>query len=1225
MTRDPPILIDGDDKQLRSIDGDDKQPRSAPFPIVGIGASAGGLEAFNQLLAGLPPDTGMAFVLVQHLAPDHPSLLTDILSRSTAMPVLQAEDGTRIAANHVYVIPPNTCLRIDRGLLRLTVRGTAGLHLPIDHLFRSLAVEQRRLAIGVVLSGTGSDGSQGIRAIKEECGIVLAQDEISAQYAGMPRTAVETGAVDFVLPPLEIGRQLAILSRNVFVVAPSEAGTTEVLPSGDGELRRIFLLLERVTRVDFTLYKQSTIRRRIGRRMIVRKCASLAEYLTYVQHQPDELRELYKDILISVTSFFRDPASFDALAQQLTPLVRDAGTGSSLRVWVPGCATGEEVYSIAILLREIIEREGIQSRVQLFGTDLSESALEQARSGVYPERIAENVSAERLHAFFHRVERGYQITKALRDTCLFAKQDVSRDPPFSRTDLVSCRNLLIYLGQTLQRSVFPVFHYSLKPQGLLFLGSAETLVDSADLFQAVDTANKIFSRKPGPTRVGSPFPLTIHPVESVMLSVPRSRQLNGADLQKRADRAIQNRYAPDGVLVNAEMQILQFRGQTGFYLEPAPGAATHDLLRMAHASLQPALKRLVASAIEQNTAVQQHGLRIEHRGEVRDINLEIIPINGDAPRERYYLIVFDPVRTSAPSSFVLPASDSIQESEAEENKRLKRELAEVRDYLRAQIQDHEAALEELRAANEEISSANEELQSANEQLATAKEELQSTNEELTTVNDELNGRNSELALLSNDLTNVLSSVDVPILMVDRGLRLRRYTPSAARHFGLTADHIGQCFGDLEHQLPCAGLHQLAEGVVGQLAAATRDVQDAHGCWWTLTVRPYRTGDHRIEGAVLTFADVDLLHRSLATAQEERDFSNAIVNTVREPLLVLTPEFRVERGNPAFYRTFQEAADDVEGRPLHELGNGEWNLPQLRHMLEEVLPHNFEFSDLEVEQTFRHIGARSMSLNGRRIVRKNGSAQAILLAIEDMTARHQAEQSLLRSNTELQRFAYVVSHDLQAPLRSIGSFTELIRRRYRAQLDTEADELMQFVLDGVHRMNCLIRDLLAYSRAGESEAASRKPVSVKDALQEALWNLQAASAECGATVTQDELPTILYNPRQLTQVFQNLIGNALKYRREVEPPRVYISVHRRVTDWVFSVRDNGIGFDAEQGEGIFQVFKRLHGQDIEGTGIGLAICKRVVENHGGRIWAESEPGVGSRFHFTVPIDPTSSKG
>lgn len=1198
-------------------DEEDKQPRSNVFAIVGIGASAGGLEAFTELLSALPVTTGMAFVLVQHLDPAHPSLLTSLLSRTTTMPVQEVKDGVRVEPNHVYVIPPNTSMTLADGALRLSPRLARAPHLPIDQFLVSLGDQQRRLAIGVILSGTASDGCEGIRAIKAHCGITFAQDEASAQYGGMPHTAKDTGAVDYVLPPRAIAQELARISQHRYLLTDRDPTTGEVLPEGQVDLSKVFQLLERTTNVDFSLYKQTTVRRRIGRRMMVHRCDTVGEYLAVLHQNAEEVQELYKDILICVTGFFRDPAAFEALTPHLAKLVSETAEGCVLRIWVPGCATGEEVYSLAICFRELLEQQGRQVGLQFFGTDISEASLRRARNGVYSDLITHAVSPERLRQFFHKVEGGYQINKSIRDTCIFAIQDVTRDPPFARLDLISCRNLLIYLGSALQKSVFSFFHYALNADGILFLGSAETAESTSGLFRVLEGKSNLFARNGAPVPLREPFPSHRHRAEPT--DRPRvARTLNSLELQKRADRTIQNRYAPDGVVIDAGMQILQFRGHTGFYLEPASGEASHQLMRMARGSLQPILRKSVAAAIERNTLVQEKGVRIQHDGETRDITLEVVPIAGSSPSERYFLVMFEresPTREVPADGHALPSDQEDLQSRVE---RLERELGEARDYLRSETEDHETALEELRAANEEVGSANEELQSTNEQLGTAKEELQSTNEELITVNEELKSRNDELNLLTNDLTNVLSAANLPILVVDRSLRLRRFTPRAERWLGLVPGDVGRSLSDVQKYVPVRELTTLVTRVIDSLAVETQEVQDADGAWWLLTIHPYRTSEHRIEGAVLTFVDIDLLQRNLQAAQEAREFSEAIVNTVREPLLVLSPDFRVQRANPAFYQTFQTSPKDTEGRLLHELGDGQWDIQPLRHALEEVLLHDVGFADLEMEQTFSGIGPKSMCLNGCRIVRKDASAQTILLAIEDVTTRRHAEQALMRSNADLERFAYVVSHDLREPLRTVGSFTELLLNRFKSQLDAETEVFFQNVHEGVKRMNGMIGDLLAYSKVGSSDATALQTIHSKTAFQEALWNLQAVIDDSGARVTRDDLPSISYNNTQLIQLFQNLIGNAIKYRRAEEAPRVHVAAELGETGWVFSVRDNGLGFSVSDAERIFDVFMRLHGREYPGTGIGLAICKRIVEHHQGRIWAESELGIGSTFRFTVPL-------
>ncbi len=1197
------------------VDELDKRPRSNPFPVVGIGASAGGLEAFSELLSALPVDTGMAFVLIQHLDPTHPSLLASLLAKTTAMPVTEVRDGARIEPNHVYVIPPNSRMTIGNGALHLAPRPGRTAFYPVDHFFMSLADQQRRLSIGVILSGTASDGSKGVRAIKAHSGITFAQDEESAQQAGMPHMAHRTGAIDYVLPPAAIARELARISHHPLLLTDGGAETMEALPQSDADLRKIFLLLERTKHVDFSQYKQTTVRRRLGRRMLVHRCETLAEYLNVLQHNPEEVQELYNDILICVTAFFRDPAAFAAITPHLEKLVIRTADHDTLRVWVPGCATGEEVYSLAICFREILNQQGRQIGLQFFGTDINELALQGARRGIYSDHQTQFISPERMLQFFNKVDGGYQINKQIRDSCIFAMQDVTRDPPFARLDVISCRNLLIYLGPALQTRVLNLFHYALNHDGLLFLGSAESA--STDLFSALEGESNLFAPNVVSAAIRPTFSSYRHPTDPVSRA-NQVRALNSVELQRRADRAIQSRYAPDGVVIDAGMHILQFRGQTGFYLEPAPGAASDQLLRMARPGLQPILRKSILAAIERNTLVQEKGVHVEYGGETREITLEVVPIAGSGPSDRYYLVMFERVGLQRQSPPEAPALANAPEPMEARVERLERELADAREYLSSETEDHETAIEELRAASEEVSSANEELLSTNAQLATAKEELQSINEELTTLNEELQSRNDELGVLSNDLNNVLNAVKLPILMVDRGLRLRRYTPAAETWLGLFASDVGRPLSGFEDRLPLLELTAIVTRVIESLTMETRELKDAHGSWWQLNVHPYRTSEHRIEGAVLSFVDIDPLQRNLDGARDAKEFSEAIVNTVSEPLLVLSPDLRIMRTNPAFHHMFQTSPADTDGRLLFEMEGGQWDVEPLHHALEELLPRDRGFAGLELQHAFPRIGLKTMRLNGCRIARKDGSAQTILLAIEDITSWRNAEQGLLRSNANLERFAHVVSHDLREPLRTIHSFTDLLAKFYPSQLNPEADEYVAFVEDGVKRMDAMITDLLTYSQVSTLDSDGLQKISAKAALQDSLWSLQAAIHGSKAIVTQDELPSVNYRKSQLTQLFLNLIANSLKYCRPEEAPRVHVSAERVGSEWIFAVRDNGMGFEYKDAESIFEVFKRLHGRQYPGTGIGLATCKRIVERHGGRIWAESEVGVGSTFRFSVTI-------
>ncbi len=976
-----------------ATDTDISPPRGNPFPIVGIGASAGGLEAFAEFFSALPLDTGMCFVCVQHLDPAHESLLPELLGSHTRLPVLSVQDGVKVTPNHVYVIPPNTSIELVDGTLRLVAR-EPGLHLPIDIFFRSLAAVQGSRAIGVVLSGNASDGSVGVRDIKAECGITFAQTESTARFGGMPRNAVATGAVDYVLSPMEIARELAAIAKHPFLI-PSEPGDaqSETLPEGDGSLRRLFSLLHNATKVDFTRYKPTTIRRRVGRRMMVQRVDSLSEYAQYVERHPAELRELYRDLLISVTSFFRDPENFDVLIKLLvSTLTGRSNKEESVRVWVPGCATGEEVYSLAICLYEVLKDNQLSVPLQLFGTDISDVALDRARRGLYPVGIEEDLQPERLRRFFSKVDSGYQINKVIRESCVFARHDVTKDPPFSNLDLVSCRNLLIYLDLTAQRHVLPVFHYALKPNGLLMLGSAEGIAAGSDLFLVVDQQHKIYARKATPPRL----PLDLAMGTSLFDGPPSSPPAvsSAVELQRRLDRVIQSKYSPDAVLINAEFQIVQFRGHTSAYLDPSPGQATLNVLRMAREDLVLPLRRVVQAANDTNAPVRESGIELESGGQSTRLALEATPVPGIDAGEKYFLIVF--VREGPPIALTVPGQNDESLAVDEQIAKLQRELSETREYLRNLTEQYEAHSEELRAANEEARSANEELQSTNEELRTTKEELQSANEELTTVNEELQSRNQELNATNSDLKNLLSAITVPILMVDSDLRVRRFNTAAGSLFELGPVDIGRPVGHLRGRIETPKLELQVRTVIETLHPASEELQDSEGCWYSLTIRPYRTIDDRIAGGVVTLQDIDPLKRGLQAAEEARDYAEGMIETVREPLVVLDSDLRVQRATRAFYDTFLVTREETEGRLLYDLGNGEWNQPRLRELIGAALFRSEPFHDFEIHHDFPHIGRRVMRLNARRIPFPQSQRRMLLLSIEDVTERQEiAELRFLR--------------------------------------------------------------------------------------------------------------------------------------------------------------------------------------------------------------------------------------
>ncbi len=964
------------------VDENGDPPQGASFTIVGIGASAGGLEAFTQLLKALPQDTGMAFVLVQHLDPVHESALTQILSRATPLPVNEITDHQPVQPNHIYVIPPDTNLSIEQGILKLTPRERARMpHRPIDSFFESLSQDQRDRAIGVVLSGTASDGTLGLEAIKAEGGITFAQDD-SAKHDSMPRSAVAAGCVDLVLSPADIAEELARIAKHPYATGSSfrvptspedvraEATAHEdddtPLPSGGspreepfpGErssrppnrrssraavkrgkdaagaagsengreaeqgYQKILLLLRSQSGVDFSLYKSTTIQRRINRRMILTKHNALTDYAAFLRGNAKELDSLYSDVLISVTSFFRNPEMFDALQLTVFPELLKQRGDDSLRCWVLGCSTGQEAYSIAMSFVEAAEKASRSRKIQIFATDLNDALLQKARHGLYAKSLADDITPERLRRFFVEEQGGYRICKPLREMVVFARQNLIADPPFSRMDLISCRNLLIYLEPTLQKKALPTFHYALKSNGFLLLGASESIGGFTELFEPVDKKYKIYAKKPAPTPA---FHLPVRRAHSArspsdrrpLLPVQPPERLDSPDAlrgelnaQREADRITINQYAPPGVLVNDALQVLQFRGPTGAYLEPPAGKASFDVLKMAREGLMIPLRAAITQATQENKAARKENVRVQRDGQVRTVNLAVIPLKN--LQERCFLILFEESdelgKPGARARAVEPPTAPIsKEAEPSRIAELEVDLAETREYLRSMQEQHEAANEELQAANEEVQSANEELQSVNEELETSKEELESANEELITVNEEMSNRNLELNRLNNDLVNLQASTKLAIVLLGRDLTIRRFSPQAEKQFDLRAADVGRPIGHIRHHLlggPLAASEEATpkpslqhsdvptdlESIAGEVIANIREreceVCDRAGRWYFLRVRPYMTLDNKVDGAVLVLVDIDAIKRSEQIVAAARDFAENTIATVRQPLVVL---------------------------------------------------------------------------------------------------------------------------------------------------------------------------------------------------------------------------------------------------------------------------------------------------------------------------------------------------
>ena len=967
------------------------------FPIVGIGASAGGLDAFKKFFTAMPADSGIAFVLIPHLDPTHRSLMVELLAKQTPMSVVEAGDNMPVEANCVYIIPPNRDLSIERGHLQLSKPPERrGLQTAIDFFFRSLAADQQEKAIGIILSGTGSHGTPGLKEIKLVGGMVMVQDPKTADYDQMPQSAIGTGMVDFVLPPEQMPAALVRFVAHPYLNSVPQTPAAEGTPE---QLNRILVLLRARTKYDFRHYRKKMLMRRVERRMGLGHIDELADYVEHLRENPDEVAALYKDLLIGVTAFFREPDAFQVLEERVIPeLVARQSEDVPVRVWVPACATGEEAYSIAMLLLERFTQENKPAHIQIFASDLDEQSLDAGRQGIYPDSIAGDVSSERLERFFLKTdEHHYQVTKQLRESIVFAPQNVISDAPFSKLDLISCRNLLIYLEPEIQEKVISLFHFALSNEGFLLLGPSESIGRRTDLFEAVSKKWRVY-RRIGPKQ---------HDLVDIPIVAAEERRLKAPYVEptprppmgfaELTQKLLLAGYAPAAVLVNRRFEILYFFGPTSQYLEFPTGEPTKDLMAMMRQGLRTKVRAACHKALRDAEAVTDTNARVLREGSYVPCTISVKPISEPREAQGLLLVTFKD-RPEAEAGLPVPGE---ADEESSVVKQLEYDLKTTREDLQATIEELESSNEELKASNEEVMSMNEELQSTNEELETSKEELQSLNEELSTVNNQLQDKLAELEQLNNDITNLLNSTEIATVFLDTDLRIRRFTPATAPLLNLLARDVGRPFRDFAPRFTDDSLTDDARQVLDDLSPVEAEVFAEDGRCYLRRILPYRTVDNRIEGVVVTFFDVTDRKRAEQANYEARLYAEGIIETVREPLLVIDGKTRVRSANPAFYKTFQMTPDETENRLLCDLGNRQWDIPPLRTLLEELLSNRDDLSGYQVEHEFEHIGRRTMLMNAHTIRRVGGRADEILLAFEDVTERNRSDEDVLRQNAELE--------------------------------------------------------------------------------------------------------------------------------------------------------------------------------------------------------------------------------
>ena len=983
-------------------------PREDIFPIIGIGASAGGLAAFEAFFSAMPADrdTDMAYVLVQHLAPDHKSILSELIGRYTRMQVFEVTDGMKVEPNCAYIIPPNHDMAFLNGNLHLLEPSAPrGQRLPIDYLFRSLAQNLRERAICIILSGTGSDGTLGVRAIKGEGGMVMAQTPESTEYDGMPRSAIATGIVDYVLPPAEMPAQLIAYAAHAY--GKTKRPVSEPAPKEADDLKKIFILLLSQTGHDFSGYKQNTISRRVERRMAVHQIDHLNDYIRFLQQTPTEVDALFRDLLIGVTRFFRDPDAFVALQEQILPhLFAGRSTGATLRIWVPGCSTGEEAYSIAMLLKEQIDEAKNSFKLQIFATDIDDQAIEQARSGIYPASIAIDVSQERIARFFTQEpgSNDYRIHKSIRDMIVFSAQDVIKDPPFSKLDIISCRNLLIYINGELQRKLIPLFHYSLNPGGLLFLGSSETIGEFGNLFTALDRKSKLYLRKDDPAgphhqpfyRLAAPMTDkrgTLHP----SLNAPAESKLQ---LRELTERALLQQYARAGALVNERGDILYIHGRTGQYLEPAQGESGMNILKMARDGLRRDLTTALHKAVTTNETVNHTDLQVKTNGDYTSVNLTVRPVThalNQASEQDLFLVILEeaPAKQDIPA----PAATEPHAGACEGDKKmdariaaLKKELHAKEEFLQTTNEELETSNEELKSSNEEMQSVNEELQSTNEELETSKEELQSVNEELATVNSELQIKVTDLSQVNNDMNNFLSGTGVGIIFVDHQLRIRRFTPSITQVINLISTDVGRSVVHVVSNL--TGYDRLESDVHEVLDTLTPkeiEVQTKAGMWYLLKIRPYRTLENVIEGAVITFTEITELKKALAKIRESEGLRRlaVVVRESHDAILVQDFDGRILTWNPGAARMYGWSEEEALTMNISDLipeDKRKESLSVVRKLIKAKVLEPYQ-----TERVAKDGRVLNVSLTATALVNDSGKAYAIATTERENNAEKEKEK------------------------------------------------------------------------------------------------------------------------------------------------------------------------------------------------------------------------------------------
>ena len=1196
-------------------------------PIVGIGASAGGLSALKSFFDKAPADIGAAFVIIQHLDPNHQSLTAEILGRHTTMPAKQIEQGMKVEKNHVYVIPPNAYVTLKGNEFELGEAALRhSLRMPIDVFFSSLAAEQTQRAVGIVLSGTGSDGTAGIREIKASGGITFAQSPETAQFDGMPRAAIATGQIDVVCPVEDMPAHISEYLAHEYANQVSSAETASAISDEEAHLKSIIALLQARLGHDFRGYKRGTLERRIARRMGLRNIQRLPDYLTYLREKEGEASELYRDLLISVTSFFRDPEAYQALETSvIVKLVEEKDNDQPIRAWVPGCATGEEAYSIAILLIENLEGANKHCPIQIFATDLDEQALTIGRNGIYSTSLMADMSPARLDRFFIKNDGSYRVNKELRESVTFASQNVITDPPFSKLDLVSCRNLLIYLDGKLQDKIIGYFHFALRDEGFLFLGRSESINHLAGLFEPVDKRARIFRRLANTRANVASFPINAVTSRAMSNSVlPATRPKETVRMRELMQQQLLRSYAPAAVLTNAKHQVLYFMGPTARYLEQPSGIPTQNLINLVHAELRKNLRTGLKRAIETSEQVIIENASVQLGRTRKNTKISIRPVTAPGEGDPLFLVTFEDI--AAPEANKASTAGS-PEPEAEEATvdELESKLRDAQEDLQISVEELETANEELQATNEEMMSVNEELQSANEELETSKEELQAMNEELSTVNNQLKDKVEQLAELNDDLENFVASTGIATLLLDSKRQIGRFTPPTKCLFNLIDTDTGRPIGDIRQKFDDQNFLQDVDRVFEKFQPVEREIVGEDNATYLMRIVPYRSSEQRPGGVVVTFVDISRrLENERKLRESEARFRNLVENAP-DPLIMVDAAGEIILTNAVAQHFFGYSKQELLGMNVDGL------IPSMLRRRHKT--HRKKYLEKpEVRPMGSQLDLRTLLKDGTEVpieislspVETEGGTM-VCAAIRDIRDHQKAVVAVREAQSKAEsalaaksRFLATASHDLRQPLQSLAMLTEALLLKIE---DPELADLVERQSVSLENMRSLLNSLLDISKLDAGAVnVEIEDVDLLKIIEDVCLGYQAEAEVKGLKLLVEVQNRVVRSDRNLLQqILQNLIGNAIRYTKKGN-----INVISNIVgdDIQIEVHDTGVGIPEDQLPHIFDEFYQIGRNPQEGSvglGLGLAIACRIAEKLNSRIEVQSKVGKGSTFSFKLPLN------